>query len=436
MYGVQGASYNHNHCNGMAMELYGLGEVMGIDAGTGPTYEHPLHVNYYSQWAAHNTVVAAGSSGSVPFSGSAGRKDIGKIELAAMEPMPEKEAVSPLYSFTDTRYFEKSTGTNQMRTLALVRTSEKSGYYVDIFRSDNPVCNDYVYHNIGDDLTFMDTTRKPLSAEAASYPVRGKDHPGFRFFSEVKRLDNWSDNLIALFSAKDSRDEDIFMQVLLPGKKGRDYYQARSLKTRTSGKQYAGEKLPVFTMHDKGESLNNPFIAVFEPFRDRNGYNVQKISVEQRTDGSGFTALNVYNLDLSKQVIFQSLDIKKTYASAGWSFCGYFGIAGLYDDKLSSLYLGKGKEIVYQGYKLSTYGTNGSASLIRKVNSYYISCNQETEIELPLTDVQKITLVGQSGETEIQFISEGGRIRFKLQPVKDGEVRISIPDKGGLFSPE
>ena len=36
MVGVQGASYNHNHCNGMAMEIYGLGEVMGIDAGTGP----------------------------------------------------------------------------------------------------------------------------------------------------------------------------------------------------------------------------------------------------------------------------------------------------------------------------------------------------------------------------------------------------------------
>ena len=127
MVGVQGATYNHNHCNGMAMELYGLGEVMGIDAGTGPNYEHPLHRNYYSQWAAHNTVVAAGSSSSVPFSGSAGAKSIGQIELAAMEPMPDKEAVSPGYSFTDTRYFDKSTNPNQSRALAIVRTSETTG---------------------------------------------------------------------------------------------------------------------------------------------------------------------------------------------------------------------------------------------------------------------------------------------------------------------
>src|SRR5665647_3411784 len=148
MVGVQGATYNHNHCNGMAMELYGLGEVMGIDAGTGPNYEHPLHRNYYSQWAAHNTVVAAGSSSSVPFSGSAGAKNIGQIDLAAMEPMPDQKAVSPDYSFTDTRYLDKSTNTNQSRTLAIARTSETTGYYVDIYRSDNPVSNDYVYHNI------------------------------------------------------------------------------------------------------------------------------------------------------------------------------------------------------------------------------------------------------------------------------------------------
>ncbi|MCL4481541.1 MAG: heparinase II/III-family protein, partial [Bacteroidetes bacterium] len=186
MVGVQGATYNHNHCNGMAMELYGLGEVMGIDAGTGPNYEHPLHRNYYSQWAAHNTVVAAGASSSVPFSGSAGAKNIGQIELAAMEPMPDKAAVSPVYSFTDTRYLDKSTNTNEARTLAIVRTSPTTGYYIDIYRSDNKISNDYVYHNIGDGLTFLNSKREQLKTLACDYPRTDKDYPGFRFFTNVE----------------------------------------------------------------------------------------------------------------------------------------------------------------------------------------------------------------------------------------------------------
>jgi hypothetical protein len=424
MYGVQGASNNHNHCNGMAMELYGLGEVMGIDAGAGPTYEHPLHVNYYSQWAAHNTVVAAGSSSSVPVSGSAGRKDIGQIELAAMEPMPDKEAVSPLYSFTDTRYFDKSTNTSEMRTMALVRTSDKSGYYVDIYRSDNQMSNDYIYHNIGDQLTFFNSKREPINTVASEYPLTGKDYPGFRYFTEVKKLGNWSENLIALFSIKDAQSKDIFMQLLIPGKDGRIYNQARSLKTKTSGRQYAGKTLPVFTMRDNGESKNKPFIAVFEPYRDKNGYSVDRISVEQRNDGGDFTALTVYNRDLSEQLILQALDQSKTYTSGKWTFSGYFGVVGLAGEIVSSLYLGEGSEISYKGFSIKTKIPGSSANIIFPGDRYLVSCNQETEIGLPLSNVQKLTLFEGTRETNLRMTVKENKITFIVPVVKNGEIRI------------
>jgi hypothetical protein len=424
MYGVQGASYNHNHCNGMAMELYGMGDVMGIDAGAGPTYEHPLHVNYYSQWAAHNTVVAAGSSSSVPVSGSAGRKDIGQIELAAMEPMPDKEAVSPLCSFTDTRYFDKSTNTNEMRTMALVRTSDKSGFYVDIYRSDNPISNDYIYHNIGDQLTFLDSKREPINTIASDYPLTGKDYPGFRFFTEVKKLGNWSENLIALFSVKDAQSKDIFMQLLVPGNKGRTYYSARSLKTKTSGRQYAGKTLPVFTMRDNGESKNNPFITVFEPFRDKNGYSVDRISVEQRNDGGEFTALTVFNRDLSKQIVLQAIDNNKTFTSGKCTLKGYLGIVGLADENISYLYLGKGSLVSYNGYSIRTKNSDGSANLQISDGKYMISCSQETEIELPLSNVQKLTLAEGTRETDLRMTVKENKISFIVPVIKNGEIRI------------
>ena len=402
MFGVQGASYNHNHCNGMAMELYGKGVIMGIDAGTGPNYEHPLHVNYYSQWAAHNTVVAAGMSSSVPFSGTAGRKDIGQIELAAMEPMPDKDAMSPDFSFTDTRYFDKSTQTGESRTLALIRTSDTSGYYVDIYRSDNPVSNDYVYHNIGDSLSLLTTERKHLVTAVGDYPLTGKDYPGFRFFTQVRKLENWSDNLVAVFSAKDDHYNDIFMQLLMPGKPGRVYYQAMSPKTKTSGRVYAGKSLPVFTMRDNGESKENPFITVFEPYAGKDGYTVDRISLERRMDGREFTALTVFDRNSSRQMIFQALDPLKSYNTDDCTFSGYFGVVSFNGDRIASMYLGQGRSITYKGYSFAVSDSTGSVSLYEEGKNFRISCDRNTIVTIPPRKVKKVTLLTGTKMTKIR----------------------------------
>lgn len=425
MYGVQGASYNHNHCNGMAMELYGMGTVMGIDAGTGPTYEHPLHQTYYSQWAAHNTVVAAGSSSSVPWSGSAGRKNIGEISLAAMEPMPDKPSVSQLYSFTDTRYTDQSTNTNQSRTMILVRTSDKSGYYVDIFRSDNPERNDYVYHNIGDELTLLNSKREAIPVIAVEkYPTVGKDYPGFRYFSNVKKAEKWNQNLIALFTGKNENSEPVFMQVLVPGKEGRTYYSANSLHTKTAGRQYSSTDPPVFTMVDNGEAASKPFISVLEPFGGtKEGYTVERVSAEAGNDGKEFTALTVFNRDNSRQVIFQSVNPEKTFTSASGTLNGALGIAGFRGETLTSLYLGEGKEITSGGYSLKITG-KGSASITMNNNELIISCIQSTTIGVPVKMAKKITLQDGSKLTVLKAVKEKSIAWITVPQVMNGILKL------------
>jgi len=422
MVGVQGATYNHNHCNGMAMELYGLGEVMGIDAGTGPNYEHPLHRNYYSQWAAHNTVVAAGSSSSVPFSGSAGAKNIGQIELSAMEPMPDQKAVSPDYSFTDTRYLDKSTNTNQSRTLAIVRTSETTGYYVDIYRSDNPVSNDYVYHNIGDQVTFMNSKREELKTSPTDYPLTSKDYPGFRFFTDVEKLGGYVENLIARFSIKDEQSNDLFMQVLVPGAEGRTYYRAKSLKTKTAGKVYNGKPLPVFTIRTESEAKTKPFIAVFESYKGVEGNSVEKIQVDPRSDGAKFTVLNVFNKDSSHQVIFQSVEVGTNYIGDRWSFIGFFGVAGFKNKQLYSLYIGEGNLIDYSGYSLKSKTPKGAASMTINNKSLRITCNQAIEVRIPSSGVKKVSLKIGNKISELKTIRSGKQLIFELPAIIDGEM--------------
>ncbi len=419
---VQGATYNHNHNNGMAMELYGCGTILGIDAGTGPNYEHPTHRNYYSQWAAHNTVVAAGMSGSVPFSGSAGSKNIGQIELAAMEPVPDEDAVSPDYSFTDTRYFDKSTNTSESRTLAVVRTSATSGYYIDIFRSDNPVSNDYVYHNIGDRLTFLNEKRETLKTVETTYPLTDKDYPGFRFYTGVQKLESYPGNLTARFSAKDEDSNPIFMQALIAGNEGRTYYRAFSPKTKTSGKQYHDKELPLFTIRTEAEAGTKPFIVVYEPYKGEKGYSLERISVEKRNDGETFTCLTVFSKGGRKQQIFQSVDPTQKITSGTGTFTGYFGIAGYAGNKLTSIYLGKGTEIAEGGYSLKSTTEDGSANLMVDGKIRKISCNQETEVGLPLPKVRKAILKFGSIQNELKITRTEKGILVTVPAIKDAEL--------------
>lgn len=264
---VQGATYNHNHSNGMSMELYGAGAVQGIDPGNGPTYEHPMHVNYYTQWAAHNTVVAAGASTSVtPFNGGGGTKKIGQVELVSMEPLAGEKAISDEFSYTWTKYKDGSTETNQDRLLSILRIDEKHGFYVDFYRSDNAVSNDYLYHNIGDSVILYTQEGKVLKQEEVhSYPCVGKDRPGLRYFRSVRTTGVNESAVVALFSARQLNTGAGFMKMWMPASSDVSYFTALAPEAKTASSPYQGKPSLVVTMRKEKPAVREPFVAVYEP---------------------------------------------------------------------------------------------------------------------------------------------------------------------------
>ena len=378
MYGVQGATYNHNHCNGMAMELYGAGEVMGIDPGPGPNYDHYLHQTYFSQWAAHNTVVAAGRSSSVPVGGGAGTKKIGQIELAAMEPMPDSEGVSPFHSFTDTRYLDRSTDTHQLRTMGIVRTSDSTGYYVDIYRSDNEISNDYVYHNIGDSFVFYDPDNQPIQMEATEYPLNGDDYPGFRYFSDVEKKEHVTTSLKGIFRAKNGAGEERFMNVYLPAASNKTYYRATSPAAKTAGRQYARKRLPLFTIRSEKEAWTAPFICIFEPTAGKEKSTITSVETIPELCNDKNTVIRVQHSDGSAELIFQGNDTETTVNGRDFSFSGHFGVISLdTDGNLSQLYLGEGDHIAYQDVKITATNPPGAAWIQLSGNGKYSATNNQ-----------------------------------------------------------
>jgi hypothetical protein len=210
------------------------------------------------------------------------------------------------------------------------------------------------------------------------------------------------------------------MQALIAGNDNRDFYQAMSLKTKTAGKQYNGKPLPVFTISTETEAKSHPFVVVFEPYQGEKRNMVERISAEKRTDSDVFTALTVYCKGGLKQLIFQSVDPNKKFTSETGNFTGYYGITGFEGEKLTSIYLGKGSEISHSGYSLKSKTPDGSANLTINGKNLLVSCNQETEVGMPLT-AKKVWLQQGSILKELKPVKAGKGISVTVPAVENGE---------------
>ena len=230
-----------------------------------------MHVNYYTQWAAHNTVVAAGASTSVtPFRGGGGTKRIGQVELVSMEPSVGEKAISEEFSYTLTKYYDGSTKTNQDRLLSILRIDEKHGFYVDFYRSDNAISNDYLYHNIGDSVALYTQDGKVLKQdEVLSYPCVGEDHPGLRYFRSVRTTGRNESTVVALFSAKLLNTGTSYMKMWMPASSDVSYFTALAPSAKTASSPYQSKPSLVVTMRKEKPAVEEPFVVVYEPISDK-----------------------------------------------------------------------------------------------------------------------------------------------------------------------
>ena len=412
---LQGATYNHNHANGIAMELYGQGMVLGNDPGKDVHYDTQKHKEYYALFAAHNTVIAAGKSGPLkPFRGSGGRKPMGEIALNVMEPLPDQTAVSPYCSFTSVDYLEPSTETNQKRTLALIRTSENTGYYVDIFHSDNKEKNEYLYHNLGNSVKLYDVDNNPLPLSPTTELSEHVDGygPGYKHFKEKLTTKSYPKDVKAQFHLEVENEEDIFMNMYIAGGKNREYFTAMAPKSYTAPRAYRLIPNPVAVVRQKGEAWKNPFMVVYESYTGENNSAISHVS--GNSDGET-SVLNVKNKS-GNQTIIQSVS-KKSYQKEGDYFDGHFGVISSNNNGLEYLYIGDGKKISSGEYTIESKNKKAiNANLEIKKGRIIISSNDEAVVHLPSDKIEKIAL-----EVNGEFI------KIKAQKTRNKLWKVEIP---------
>ena len=282
---------NHQHANGISLELYGKGYVLGPDAGIGRTLYSGLdYLEYYSQMPAHNTVVVDGVS-SYPvmmsqhaFKVVAAYPEVSKEQPASKKLSEQKEKVS----YATVSFIEPETQAQQQRTTAIVKTSAKGGFYIDIFRSKKieggDKMHDYFYHNLGQEMKVMDAASgNPLDMKPTEELAFAGGHLYAYSYIYDKKSAEMQNSIKTQFVTKIQDDKvveamdgqrEITMTMWMKKDENRTIFQALSPVNleyeRMPNQPYKVDEQPVLTFvaRQKGEAWNHPFVCVYEPSSD------------------------------------------------------------------------------------------------------------------------------------------------------------------------
>lgn len=146
MISLNASEGNHMHANGISMELYGKGYVLGPDAGIGLfLYSGLDYAEYYSQFPSHNTVCVDGIS-SYPVMKSNHSFDL----LSCFPATAESGSGFTSVTYSNVAFREPESRADQTRMMSIVTTGPETGYYIDVFRSrkeqGGDKMHDYFYH--------------------------------------------------------------------------------------------------------------------------------------------------------------------------------------------------------------------------------------------------------------------------------------------------
>ena len=292
---------NHQHANGISLELYGKGYVLGPDAGIGRTLYSGLdYLEYYSQMPAHNTVVVDGvSSYPVMMSQHAFKIVASYPEVSKEQPASKKLSEKKLsiqkdselkdkITYATVSFIEPETQAEQQRTTAIVKTSAKGGYYIDVFRSKKKEggdkTHDYFYHNLGQEMKVMDVTSgQPLDMKPTEELAFAGGHLYAYSYIYDKKSAEMQNSVKTQFVTKILDDKvveamdgqrEITMTMWMKKDENRTIFQALSPVNleyeRMPNQPYEVDEQPVLTFvaRQKGEAWNHPFVCVYEPSSD------------------------------------------------------------------------------------------------------------------------------------------------------------------------
>jgi hypothetical protein len=424
-----GSSGNHAHANGIAMELYGKGVILAPEGGIGGSYFQTDYAEYYSQFPAHNTVVVDGIS-SYPT-----MKSNHPLQLKACYPQSGRiDGYFPGVTFSDVYFLEPETNADQNRLMSIIRTSDTSGYYVDIFRSKKKTGrdkhHDYIYHNLGQEVTLTDASNKPLNLKPTDkLTFANEELMGYDYWWDKMSVRSGND-FKARFDLQIPGKPEVTMNMWMKGYPDREIFSVKAPPSRSwRGNEMipdsiANMPLPTIVVRQDGEAWNRPFVAVYEPANGVNGSSVNNItSFQPAGSDSTFAGIQVQSKNgFNDYIISDQTD--KTTVYHDLKFKGLYAVVRENKGNLDYLFLGNGYKLQKGGYGLDGDDSPCSASLSIHSGQLFFTSNQKVKLLVPdvYSSNQKVSLKIQI-DGVIRVIN-GSRKRVYGKP----EVEFNMPE--------
>jgi len=381
-----GSYGNHAHSNGIAMELYGKGYILGAESGIGSSYFEKPYLEYYSQFPAHNTVMVDGISkypemlSNHPF------------DLLSCYPQPEqKEGYYPGITYSEVYFLEPESRSDQNRLLSIVRTGETTGYYVDIFRSQKQrggeKFHDYYYHNLGQELFIRDIKGNALNLQPNEEMAFAGGHLFALDYMWDKRSAKTDEDYQATWKMSMPGNNHIYMNLWMKGYPGREVFSIKAPPCKAFRNNndfpYEVNKESYLTIaaRQHGEAWNKPFVSVFEPTTEKEGCSIVAIEAFTPENVSpDFVGLKVVNKNGRTDHIFSSvkeesvnyrdMSVKATYTLVSENNSDFV------------LFLGNGTLLEAKGCRIEAV-ENTNAVLEYKGGFFYLTSEKPVTVRLP-----------------------------------------------------
>ena len=350
MISLNASEGNHMHANGISMELYGKGYVLGPDAGIGLyLYSGLDYLEYYSQFPSHNTVCVDGIS-SYPV-----MKSNHSFDLKSSFPAPAKpgSAFTPI-TYSDVYFREPESRADQTRLMGIVTTGSETGYYVDIFRSrkeqGGDKMHDYFYHNLGQTLTLTAADGSDLNLQPTEELAFAGAHLYAYSYIYDKKSAATDKDIKATFTIDMPDNDDISMNLWMKGEAEREVFTALSPMTeglsRTPSMPYNIKEQPTLTFvaRQKGEAWNRPFVAVYEPSSQKEPGCISEVSFPEVNSKNKNSAVSVCvrQKDGRTDYILSSDRPEETCSSGNMSAQATYALWGNKQGNNCTLFLGNG----------------------------------------------------------------------------------------------